>query len=310
VNLKTKKILVTGGDGFLGKHVLAALKNRGIPDNQIISPKREECDLRKEKDCGWIARGADIILHLAGVTGDAEFHKKEPSRIYFDNLIMGTRLIEAARQAGAQKFVMIGSAAEYSEEAPLPFREEDLWIGYPEEKHAPYAIAKKLLSIQARAYYAQYKFLAIHLVMTNIYGPGESLASNVFIPALIKKVLEAKKNSSPVIEMYGNGEATRDFIYVKDAAEAILLAAEKCESPDSINIASGQEISVREMTDLAKKIVNFEGEIKFTSNTGGLSRRVLDITRARSLLGFEAQTDFETGLRETIKDFSVRHAPR
>ncbi|MBI2623027.1 MAG: NAD-dependent epimerase/dehydratase family protein [Candidatus Liptonbacteria bacterium] len=306
LDLKTKKILVTGASGFLGTHARAALKARGVEDDSIVAPTRKTYDFRERSACAEAVKGVDVVLHLAGVTGNTEFHKSEPARTYYDNLIMGVYLMETARAAGVQKFVTIGSATEYPERAPLPFREDDLWIGPLEADHAPYTVAKKMLSVQSRAYSEQYGFRAVHLIMTNMYGPGENVESGVFIPTLIKKVLEAKANSLSAVEMHGNGDATRDFIYVKDAAEAICLAAEKGERPDPINIASGWEISVRELAGIVKDIAGFEGTITFSPRAGGQPRRVLDTTRARVLLGFQAQTDFRTGIEETIKDFSAR----
>lgn len=301
MDLKGKKVLVTGGAGFLGGHVIQALRSRGVPDADIFVPRSEVCDLRFLRNCEEAVRGRDVVIHLAGITGGIEFHKKNPAKIFYDNLMMGIQLMEAGRKAGAQKFVTIGSATEYPEGAPLPFKEQDLWMGFPERIHAPYTIAKKMLSVQAEAYRRQYGSSAIHLLMTNMYGPGQALQNDMVIPSVIRRIWKALHEGQSVLEVWGTGRPTRDFLYAKDAAQGILLATEQYDKSEPVNIASGWEISIRELTALIARLMNFQGEITFnTSKPDGQMRRVLDTSRAEREFGFRATTDFETGLRETI----------
>ncbi|MEY4731264.1 MAG: hypothetical protein RL681_210 [Candidatus Parcubacteria bacterium] len=299
--LRDKKILVTGGTGFLGTHVVQALKDRGVPEKNIITPRHETHDLRDAVTCREVTKGIDIIIHLAGITGDGQFHREHPAEIFFDNLAMGAELMEAARQNGVQKFVTAGSITEYPERAPLPYREEDLWAGPVEELHEAYSVAKTMLLVQAQAYRAQYGFDAVHLLMTNMYGPGKEAVRGFVITNIIRRILEAKRDGSSSITLWGTGEPTRDFIFVKDAAEAFVLAAERYSRPEPVNIGSGWELSVKELAGTIAKLMDFHGEVKWdTTKPDGQSRRILDPGRAEREFGFRAKTALEDGLRETI----------
>jgi len=302
MNLRSKKILVTGGAGFLGKHVVRKLVEHGVPEGNIAVPQAEDCDLRFVENSRRAVRGNDVVVHLAGVTGGIEFHRQHPASVFYDNLMMGVQLMEAAREKGVEKFVTIGSATEYPERAPLPFKEETLWDGFPEKLHAPYTVAKKMLLVQAQAYRKQYNFNATHLLLTNMYGPGEKIEETSFvIPMLIKRIGEAKKTGANFIDVWGTGRATRDFLYVEDAAEAIFLAAERYDKPEPVNIASGWEISIQELVELIAKLMGFQGEIRWdTSKPEGQLRRILDASKAEREFGFRAKVDFETGLQKTI----------
>jgi GDP-L-fucose synthase len=301
MGLKEKKILVTGGGGFLGPHVIRRLEECGVPEKNIFAPRSKDLDLRLLENCRQAVADRDIVIHLAGVTGGIEFHRQNPASIFYNNLMMGVQIMEAAREAGIGKFVTIGSATEYPEHAPLPFKEEDLWRGFPEPLHAPYTIAKKMLLVQAQAYRRQYGFNAIHLLMTNMYGPGDKLNSSFVIPSLIRRIWQAKQKRQSFIEIWGTGNPTRDFLYVEDAALGIVLAAEKYDKPDPVNLGSGWEISIKELAELIIYLMDFRGEIRFdTSKPDGQMRRMMDISRAENEFNFKALTDFEGGLKKTI----------
>jgi len=302
MNLKDKKILVTGGGGFLGSHLVQRLLGRGVSRELIIVPRAGDCDLRIRENCESIVQGVDVVIHAAGTTGNTEFHRDHPAEIFYDNLTMGVELMEAARVAGVEKFVTIGSATEYPENAPLPFREENLWIGFPEPLHAPYTIAKKMLLVQAQAYRAQYGFNAIHLLLTNMYGPGNEAKGGFVITNMINRMLAAKDTGQAVVEAWGTGVPTRDFLYVEDAAEGIVLAAEKYDKPDPVNLGSGWEISIKELTETISHLTGFGGEIRWdVSKPDGQMRRMLDTRKAERELGFRAGTSFEDGLRKTVE---------
>ena len=294
-----KKILVTGAGGFLGAHVVRALLGRGVPEKNIYAPSSGDSDLRIWKNCVRAVDGQNIVIHIAGITGNAEFHKAHPGSIFFDNIMMGVGLMEAARQANVEKFVTIGSVAEYPADAENPFREENIWAGFPEKNHAPYAVAKKMLLVQGQAYRAEYGFRAVHLLMTNMYGPGEHEEGGP-IPSFIRRISAAKE--SDVIEIWGTGAPTRDFLNVEDAAEAIVLAAEKYEKIEPINIGSGREVSIKELAETIAKLLNFSGSFKFdATKPDGQTRRVLDVSCAEREFGFSAKTSLETGLQKTIE---------
>lgn len=301
MNLINKKILVTGGAGFLGRHVVRRLLKSGVEEKNILIPRFEDCDLRLRENCQQVVRGQDLVIHLAGMTGGIEYHKQYPAMIFYDNLMMGIQLMEAGREAGIEKFITIGSATEYPENASLPFREEDLWQGFPEPIHAPYTVAKKMLLVQAQAYRKQYGMNAIHLLMTNMYGPGEKLDSSFVIPSLMRRVWQAKKENQSSIEIWGTGKPTRDFLYVEDAADGIVKAAENYDKSDPVNIGSGWEISIRELAEIIVRLMDFKGTIKFdASKPDGQMRRMMDTTRAEHEFGFKASTDFEIGLKKAI----------
>lgn len=301
LDLRSKKILITGGAGFLGRHVVQKLLGRGVPKENIFVPRSKDFDLRKRENCEKVVAGQDMVIHLAGSTGGIVFHKERPAQTFYDNLMMGIELMDAARVAGVEKFVAIGTATEYPENAPAPLKEENLWLGFPEAIHAPYAIAKKMLLVQAQAYRKQYDFSSIHLLHTNMYGPGDENSSFV-LPTLIKRIKEAKKTNLPSIEVWGTGKATRDFLYVGDAAEGIILAAENYDGAEPINMASGREVSIREAVNLLAKLLDFKGEIRWdTTKPEGHMRRILDASRAEREFGFRARTSLEEGLNKTLE---------
>ncbi len=303
---QNKRVLVTGGAGFLGKYVIDKLIQRGVKMENIFAPLFERYDLRKMEDCQKVIRGIDVVLHLAGVVGGIEFNRQHPGKTFFDNAAMALNLIEASRLEGIEKFVGIGSVCAYPKFSPVPFKEQDLWLGYPEETNAPYGLAKKFMLVQSQAYRTEYGLNAIHLLMLNLYGPGDNFdpETSHVIPALIRKVAEAKKENRSHIAAWGTGKATRDFLYVEDAAEGIILSAERYNKPDPINLGSGMEISIKALTELICRLIGFNGKVEWDSlKPDGQPRRCLDTSRAKKEFGFEAGTPFENGLRNTINWF-------
>ncbi len=304
MDLKNKKILLTGGAGFLGGFVLEKLLEHGVLMENITIPRSKEMDLRKLENCQKIVKGKDIVIHLAAKAGGIGFNREKPGELFYDNLMMGTQLMEAARLAGVEKFVAMGTICSYPKFTPVPFKESDIWNGYPEETNAPYGLAKKMMLVQAQAYRQQYGFNAISLMTVNLYGPRDTFDPNRshVIPALIKKVADAKKSGQNYIEVWGTGKATREFLYAGDAAEGIVLATEKYDDKEPVNIGSGQEISIKDVVETIVKIMDFKGEIKWIhTEPDGQPRRSLDITRAEKEFGFKAKTPFEIGLRKTIE---------
>ena len=300
-----KKILVTGGAGFLGSFVVEKLiKERKVNLDNIRVPRSRDMDLRKWEDCVEAVKGMDIVIHLAAKVGGIGFNKRYPATLFYDNAIMGIQLMEAARQEGVQKFVAIGTVCAYPKYTPVPFREEDLWKGYPEETNAPYGIAKKILLVQAQAYRQQYDFDAIFLLPVNLYGPRDNFdpEQSHVIPALIKKMVDAKLEGINEVVDWGTGKASREFLYVEDAAEGILLATEKYDKPDPVNLGVGKEITIRELVSLIAGLTGYKGKIVWdTSRPDGQPRRCLETNKARQEFGFEAKTDFAEGLKRTIK---------
>jgi len=309
IDLKDKKFLVTGAHGFLGKHLVKnLLETRGVLKEHLFLPTAQELDLRKWENCKTAVNGQDLVIHLAAKVGGIGFNQEKPGELFYDNIMMGVQLIEASRQAGVSKFVSIGTVCAYPKETPVPFKEEDLWNGYPEETNAPYGLAKKMLLVQGQAYHQQYGFNSIFLLPLNLYGPGDNFdqKSSHVIAALIKKVYEAKKNGQTYIDVWGSGKATRGFLYVKDAAEGIILAAEKYDKPDAVNLGSDLEISIKDLAELICKLMDFTGEIHWDSTKpDGQLRRGLSILKAKEAFGFLAGTDFEEGLKETIKSYQA-----
>lgn len=304
--LKNKKILVTGGAGFLGSFVVAKLLERGVPKEDIFVPRSKDLDLRKESDCQKAVEGKDLVIHLAARVGGIGYNKEHPAETFYDNAAMALNLIDSSHKAGVEKFVGVGSVCSYPKVVPMPFREDDLWSGYPEETNAPYGLAKKMMLVQSQAYRQQYGFNAIHLLMINLYGPGDNFdeKSSHVIPAIIKKVNAAKQAGKDFIEAWGTGIATREFLYAEDAAEGILLAAENYNKSEPVNLGSGMEISIKDLTETICRLMDFKGEIRWDSTKpDGQLRRMLDVSRAENEFGFKAKINFEEGLKNTINRY-------
>jgi len=309
LTLVNKRIMVTGGAGFLGSFVTRKLAERGC--NNIFIPRIEEYNLTKEKDIiAAINRSKpQVIIHLAAVVGGIGANRESPGRFFYENAIMGIQLMEQARLFGVEKFVALGTICCYPKFTPVPFKEENLWNGYPEETNAPYGIAKKISLVQSRAYRQQYGFNSIFLMPVNLYGPGDNFnpASSHVIPALIKKCVDAIKNSENEILVWGTGNASREFIYVEDAAEAIVLATENYNKSDPVNIGAGFEIKIKDLVDLIVKLTGFKGKVVWDrSKPDGQPRRMLDTSKALKEFGFRAKTGFEDGLRKTIDWYKNR----
>jgi len=303
INLKNKKILVTGGAGFLGSFVIEELGRRDVPKKNIFIPRSKDLDLRRWDNCVKAVRNVRVVIHLAAKVGGIGANRERPGEFFYDNLMMGAQLMEAARLAGVEKFVVVSTVCAYPKFTPVPFREKDLWIGYPEETNAPYGLAKKMLLVQSHAYRQQYNFPAIYLLMVNLYGPRDNFdpQSSHVIPALIKKVAEAQAAGRDYIELWGTGKPTREFLYVEDAARGIVLAAERYEKPNPVNLGSGMEIAIKDLIKVIAKLMNFKGGIRWDfSRPDGQPRRRLDVSRAKKEFGFVAKTDFEDGLKKTI----------
>jgi GDP-L-fucose synthase len=303
-SLLDKRILVTGGTGFLGSRVVARLKARGY--HQVQPVLHSEFDLVQGHDVERLYRELrpQILIHLAAVVGGIEANSKNPARFFYENLMMGVHLIEGARFAGLEKFVQVGTVCSYPKFTPVPFNEDDLWNGYPEETNAPYGIAKKALLVQALAYREQYGLNAIYLLPVNLYGPGDNFdpRSSHVIPALIKKFVEAQEQNASQVEVWGSGKATREFLYVEDAAEGIILATERYDGAEPVNLGSSQEISIRDLATLIQKEVGFSGKVVWNATKpDGQPRRVLNTERAARFFGFRAQMNFTEGLRNTIE---------
>jgi GDP-L-fucose synthase len=300
---KTKKVIVTGGAGFLGSFVVEKLQQRGA--REIIVPLIEDYDLTQLSDIRRLLETKpDIIIHLAANVGGIGANREHPADFFYDNLLMGTQLIHESWKAGVEKFVAIGTVCSYPKFTPVPFKEDDLWNGYPEETNAPYGLAKKMLLVQSQAYRQQYGFNSLFLLPVNLYGPRDNFdpASSHVIPALIRKFIEAKEAKAQTVVAWGTGSPTREFIYVEDAAEGILLASEHYNSSDPVNLGSGYEISIRDLTELIAKLTGYQGRIEWdASQPDGQPRRSLDISKAKQLFGFQAQTNFKSGLQQTIQ---------
>lgn len=308
IQLNNKRIIVTGGAGFLGKRVVEALRQHGA--SEIVVPRSAQYDLRTIEAIHRLLddHNPDIIVHMAAVVGGIGANREHPAEFFYDNLMMGTQLLHEAWRKNVEKFVTIGTVCAYPKFTPIPFHEEDIWNGYPEETNAPYGLAKKMLLVQGQAYRQQYGFESIYLLPTNLYGPADNFdpASSHVIPALIRKFVEAQDRNDHQVTAWGTGSATREFLYVDDCAEAIVLATEKYNDSEPVNIGSGFEISIRDLTYLIAEMVGFEGEIIWdSSKPDGQPRRALDTSRAASAFGFNAQTEFREGLAKTILWFKA-----
>lgn len=298
-----KKVLVTGGHGFVGTHLVNRLNELGA---NVIAPTVEEYDLvdGKQIKAMYQANPCDMVIHLAAVVGGIGANREHPGKFFYDNLMMGVQLIEQARQFKIPKFVAVGTVCAYPKYTPVPFKEDDLWNGYPEETNAPYGLAKKMLLVQSQAYRQEYGYNSIFLLPVNQYGPGDNFnpVNSHVMPALIKKCVDAVKSGADHIEVWGDGSPTREFLYVKDTVEGILLAAEKYDKSEPVNLGSAYEISIKDLVELIAKETGFKGKIRWdTSKPNGQPRRKLDTSRAKKEFGFEAKTTFEDGLRQTIK---------
>lgn len=299
-----RRVMVTGGAGFLGRCVVDRLQRAGARD--IFVPRSAHYDLRTHDGVARALRDgrSDLVIHLAAVVGGIGANRENPGRFFYENAIMGIQLIEQARVARVDKFVTIGTVCSYPKFTPVPFREDDLWNGYPEETNAPYGLAKKMLLAQSQAYRQQYDFNAIYLIPVNLYGPGDNFdpASSHVIPALIKKCIDARDSGAPAIEVWGTGSASREFIYVDDAAEGILLGAERYDGAEPVNLGTGVEVTIRELVELIARLTEYRGEIVWdASKPDGQPRRALDTSRAQGAFGFGAATTFGRGLLETIE---------
>jgi len=301
--LSGQKILVTGGSGFLGGYVVKELLKNGAKKLNIISPRSKNLDLRIRKNCENITKKIDLVIHLAGNVGGIGKNRKFPGTLFYDNAIMGIELMEAARKNNVKKYVTLGTVCTYPKYTPIPFKEENLWNGYPEETNAPYGLAKKMLLVQGQAYRAQFGLNAIYLLPVNLYGPGDNFdkESSHVIPALIKKIVYAKKRNDKEIVIWGSGKASREFLHVNDAARAIVLAASRYNEPDPVNIGANFEITIRELTNLVCKILDFKGNIIWDkTKPDGQPRRRLDTRLAKEKFGFVAKINFKDGLKKTI----------
>ena len=302
-NLKSKRILVTGGAGFLGSHLVERLRQLGC--SQIAVPRVEEYDLTRERDIErlFLEFHPELVIHLAALVGGIGANRDNPGRFFYANAVMGIQLIEACRRHGVEKTVVLGTICAYPKFTPVPFREETLWDGYPEETNAPYGIAKKALLVQCQAYRQQYGMNAVYLLPVNLYGPRDNFDpdSSHVIPALIRRCVEARQRGDGAITLWGDGSPTREFLYVADAAEAIVAAAESYDGADPVNIGSGAEISIRDLADRIARLTGFTGRIAWdVTKPNGQPRRCLDVSRAEREFGFRAHTSLDAGLKATV----------
>jgi GDP-L-fucose synthase len=299
-----QRVIVTGGAGFLGQNVVREVAACGAKEIAVVD--KDRYDLRQEADVirMYAENPATMVIHLAATVGGIGINREHPGSFFYDNLMMGVLTLEHARRVGVEKFVSIGTICAYPKFTPIPFKEDDLWNGYPEETNAPYGLAKKMLLVQGQAYRQEYGFNSIYLLPVNLYGPGDNFnpKSSHVIPALIKKCIDAQEAGQDHIIAWGDGSPTREFLYVEDAARGIVMAAEKHNDPDPVNLGSSHEISIKDLVELIVKLTGFTGEIRWdTTKPNGQPRRKLDVTRAKERFGFEAQTDFHEGLKRTIE---------
>jgi GDP-L-fucose synthase len=313
MKVNDKRVLVTGGSGFLGRHVVASLQKHGCRD--VIVVRKAQHDLTREPDVKRLFEETrpQVVIHLAAVVGGIGANRDNPGTFFYQNVMMGALTMEYARKVGVEKFVGVGTICEYPKVAPVPFLERDLWNGYPEETNAPYGIAKKMLLVQGQAYRQQYAFDAIHLLPVNLYGPHDNFdpASSHVIPALVRKCLEAVETDAGEVVCWGTGNATREFLYVEDCADAIVRATEQYDRPEPVNLGAGFEISIRDLAELIASLTGFKGRLTFDrTKPDGQPRRSLDVSRAKNSFGFAATTDFRTGLKRTIEWYKVERAKK
>ena len=305
-----KKVIVTGGNGFLGSHVVNELKNLNVKD--VFTPASKDYDLRNRTDCKKVLKDIDVVFHLASTSGGIMFLKERPAEAFYDNIMMGVNLIHEAKEAGIEKLIITGAVSSYPKLAPIPFNEKNIWDGYPDETNAPYGIAKRTLLVQSQAFRQQFDFNSIILFLTNLYGPKDHFdpTSATVIPALIHKISSAKKQNDKSISIWGDGTPTRDFLYVQDAVRGLMLAAEKYDEGLPINLGSDQETTINELVNLISKIIGFKGQIKWDkSKPNGQPRRKVSNKLAEEKLGFKSETTLEEGLQKTIEWFQ-KHIPK
>ena len=304
IDWSKKSVLVTGGNGFLGSHVVDELKKKGAKEIKI--PSSKDCDLIQQSNCKKIVEGIDVVFHLAAKVGGIGLNQEKPAELFYDNIMMGTQLIHEAKQAGVEKFVALGTICSYPKFASLPLSENEIWSGYPEETNAPYGLAKKMLLVQSQAYKKQYDFNSIVVFPTNLYGPRDNFepASSHVIPALILKIHEAKKKDSNKITVWGDGSPSRDFLYVEDATRGIILAAENYNDTEPINLGSEHEVTIKDLVTIISELMEFNGEIIWDrSKPNGQPRRCVSNEKAEKTLGFKPQISLKDGLNKTIEWF-------
>ena len=304
---KDNKFLLTGGAGFLGSFIVDKLIEKGVKNQDIRIPRSKNHDLRTWESCAKVVKDIDIVIHLAARVGGIGFNMKYPADLFYDNAIMGIQLLEASRLAGVKKFIGLGTVCSYPKFTPVPFKEDDLWNGFPEETNSPYGIAKKILLVQQQAYRAQYGFDSIYLIPVNLYGPRDHFdpEDSHVIPALILKFSEAKRNNEGKVTVWGTGRVSREFLYVEDAAQAILDATENYNKPEPVNIGTSEEIMIKDLVDLIKDLVGYKGNIVWDSEKpDGQPKRKLDVSKAEQQFGFKSTINLEQGLQKTITWFN------